>query len=60
MQKPWVEAVISSHVWKASLPANLGVGAHRLTVRARDEYGRELVAPMVLEVAERDRSVSPA
>jgi hypothetical protein len=60
MQKPWVEAVISSHVWKAPLPANLDVGAHRLTVRARDEYGRELVAHMVLEVTARDKPVSPA
>jgi C terminal of Calcineurin-like phosphoesterase/Calcineurin-like phosphoesterase len=33
MQKPWVQAVPSSHAWKAPLPADLAPGAHRVTVR---------------------------
>jgi hypothetical protein len=49
-RKPWVEPVRSSHVWTGRLPADLGPGAHRVTVRARDEYGREHVAHSVVEV----------
>jgi hypothetical protein len=48
-----VKAVTTSHIWAGALPANLGPGAHRLTIRARDEYGGEVVANMLLEVAER-------
>ncbi len=59
MQKPWVQAVPSSHVWKAPLPADLEPGAHRVTVRARDEYGRERVAHTLVEVAARETVVSP-
>jgi hypothetical protein len=49
--KPWVRAVPSSHLWKAPLPVGLQPGAHRLTVRARKDCGREEVAHVVLEVA---------
>lgn len=49
-RKPWVEAVCSSHVWTGRLPAGLEPGAHRVTVRASDEYGREHVAHSVIEV----------
>lgn len=51
LQKPWVRPVPSSHLWTAPLCASLAPGAHRLTVRAVDEYGRELTAHMMLEVA---------
>ena len=36
-QKPWVQAVPSSHVWTAPLPVGLEPGAHRVRVRAIDE-----------------------
>jgi C terminal of Calcineurin-like phosphoesterase/Calcineurin-like phosphoesterase len=49
-QKSWVRALPSSHLWKAPLPANLEPGAHRVTVRAIDEYERALVGHIVLEV----------
>jgi hypothetical protein len=60
MQKPWVQAVPSSHVWKAPLPARLEAGAHRVTVRVHDEYGRESVTHMLLEVGPRGTAASPA
>ena len=59
-QKSWVQAVPSSHVWTAPLPADLEPGAHRVTVRAIDEYGRERVAHMLLEVGARGAAPSPA
>jgi hypothetical protein len=49
--KSWMEPVPCSHIWKARLPAGLKAGAHRLIVRAWDEYGREHCARLVLEVA---------
>ena len=51
LQKAWVKPVPSSHLWTAPLCTNLAPGAHRLTLRAVDEYGRELTAYMMLEVA---------
>jgi hypothetical protein len=45
-----LQPVRSSHIWTAKLPPGLKPGAHRVVVRARDEYGREHVANMVLEV----------
>jgi hypothetical protein len=51
LQKPWVTPVPSSHLWTAPLCPNLAPGAHRLTLRAVDEYGREHTAHMMLEVA---------
>jgi len=51
-QKAWVRPVPSSHVWKAPLPRDLAPGAHCLTVKATDEYGRESAAYLVLEVKE--------
>jgi hypothetical protein len=50
-RKDWVQAVVSSHIWKAPLPCALPAGAHTLIVRAWDENGREHVARAVLEVA---------
>ncbi len=49
--KSWVRAVPSSHIWRAPLPAGLGPGAHRLTVRARQPEGTRHTAHIVLEVA---------
>lgn len=49
-KKPWVEPGKSSHVWQAGLPTDLTAGAHRVAVRATDEYGRFHAASMVLEV----------
>jgi hypothetical protein len=49
-RKTWVVPVRSSHVWKAGLPAGLAPGAHRVTVRATDEYGREHTAHLVIEI----------
>ena len=48
--KPWVKPELSSHLWQAVLPADLGPGTHRLRVRASDEYGAAHEASMVLEV----------
>jgi len=49
-KKQWVQAGKSSHVWQATLPANVEPGVHRVTVRATDEYGRTHTASMLLEV----------
>lgn len=49
-KKPWVSPSTSTHIWQTTLPADLPAGTHRLTVRARDEHGREHVGWMVLEV----------
>ena len=50
-QKPWVRPVSSSHLWRAAFPLDLGPGAHCLTVRATDEYRRQLTAHLMLEIA---------
>jgi hypothetical protein len=49
-RKPWVKPELSSHLWQASLPANLPTGTHLLSVRAKDEHGGRHAASMVLEV----------
>lgn len=49
-RKPWVQAVASSHIWQADLPATLKPGAHVLQICARDEYGREHTARSILQV----------
>ena len=49
-RKPWVKPELSSHLWQADLPVSLGVGTHRLQVRATDEYGGQHSASMILEV----------
>jgi hypothetical protein len=49
-KKSWVEAATSSHIWQSGMPGDLGVGTHRVAVRATDEYGRVHSASMVLEV----------
>jgi hypothetical protein len=50
-QKPWARPVASSHLWTAPVCTDLQPGAHRLTVRVGDEYGRQHLAHMVLEVS---------
>jgi hypothetical protein len=49
-KKPWVQPGVSTHLFAATLPENLGRGAHRITVRGSDEFGRAHQASMVLEV----------
>ena len=49
-KKPWVKSGASSHIWQATLPADIAVGTHRITVEAKDEHGRSHTAWMVLEV----------
>ena len=45
-----MQAVNSTHIWKASIPATLEPGTYRITANARDEYGRGHTAHAVLEV----------
>ena len=56
LQSPWVKAVASSHVWRTPLPPHLQPGIHRLTVRATDEYGRQLATHLMLEVTARAKA----
>ncbi len=56
LQRPWVQAVASSHIWTTPLLPCLQPGAHRLTVRATDEYGRELTTNLMLEVTARAKA----
>jgi hypothetical protein len=60
LQRPWVKAVSGSHIWKAPLLPSLKPGAHRLIVRAVDEYGREISTNVMLEVAARAKTSAPA
>jgi len=48
--KPWLEACVSSHVWQAPLPAELGPGCHRLIVTATNEFGVMHREELILEV----------
>ena len=48
--KPWVKAEISSHIWTGRLPANLAVGAHRVVVEAKTEYGDIVSGRIALEI----------
>jgi hypothetical protein len=49
-KKPWVNAGPSTHLWQATLPADLPTGAHRIAINAVDEYGEEHASWMILEV----------
>jgi hypothetical protein len=53
--QPWMRAVPTAHIWSAPFPHGLEAGAHRLTVRARNEFGAEHVAHMVVEIAAEQR-----
>lgn len=50
-KKPWVKAELSTHVFVAGLPEDLGPGVYTLTVRASDEFGRVHHAHQVVEIA---------
>ena len=50
VKKPWVKPDIVTHMFQATLPADLASGTHRLMVTATDEYGRTHASGMVLEV----------
>lgn len=50
--KSWVEAVPSSHVFVADLPADLQAGTTSVFVAAVDEFGRTHHAHRVLEIQE--------
>jgi len=49
--KPWVVAVPSSHIFVADLPESLKAGVYTLSVRAKDEFGREHHAHQLLEIS---------
>lgn len=48
--KPWVEASASSHLWCAPLPPDLAPGVYRLSAQAMDQFGREHVTQLILEL----------
>jgi 3',5'-cyclic AMP phosphodiesterase CpdA len=49
-KKPWVQPVVSTHLWQLPLTDTLPPGTHRIAVRGTDEFGRAHTAAMVLEV----------
>jgi hypothetical protein len=38
--KPWAYAVVTQHMWQAELPERPARGAHVVTVRVTDHFGR--------------------
>ena len=53
-KKPWVKAEPSSHIWAGRLPHDLEAGIHRIAVRVVDEYGREHLDNLVMELTAGD------
>ena len=49
-KKPWVRAEPSSHIWQATLPADLLPGLHRLNVTIKNEYGSHHQSALIFEV----------
>ena len=49
-KKPWVRAEPSSHIWQATLPADLTPGLHRLNVTVKNEYGALHHSALIFEV----------
>ncbi len=49
-KKPWAELEPCSHIWTAPLPADLEPGPHCITVLVVDEYGREHLDHLCMEV----------
>jgi hypothetical protein len=47
--KPWVEAAISSHIWRGALPS-LPTGTYAIHIDGRDAYGAPLGSNLVFEV----------
>jgi C terminal of Calcineurin-like phosphoesterase len=54
LQKPWMRALSSSHIWRAPLPTALRPGAYCASVQADDEYGRPLRTHVLFEVMASD------
>jgi hypothetical protein len=50
LTKPWVFPGKSSHIWQASLPADLAPGTYGIRAQGKDEYGQEHESMLVLEV----------
>jgi hypothetical protein len=50
LQKPWMRALSSSHIWRAPLPTTLRPGAYCASVQAENEYGRPLRTHVLFEV----------
>jgi len=48
--KPWVHPGKSSHIWQASLPADLAPGTYGIRAQGTDEYGQPHESMLVLEV----------
>jgi hypothetical protein len=48
--KPWVNPGKSSHIWQASLPADLAPGTYGIRAEGTDEYGQPHESMLVLEV----------
>jgi len=46
----WVEPEVSTHIWTASLPANLKAGIHRIVVKTTDQFGNNYQAGGIFEV----------
>jgi hypothetical protein len=46
----WVKPLNSTHIWTAPLPENLGKGAHKIVVSARDKEGRFYEAARIFEI----------
>lgn len=44
--------VNSTHLWRGSIPTNLSVGTHTITVRAKDMFGRTHTATSEYRIAE--------
>lgn len=54
VKKPWVEAEITSHLWRADLPTDLPPGTHTVAVTATDEFGATHTSHRVVEVTARN------
>ncbi len=48
--KSWVKPMATTHIWEAPLPEGLQPGAHTITVRSTDEYGRAHTEHKVFEI----------
>jgi hypothetical protein len=50
LQKPWMRALSSSHIWRAPMPTALRPGVYCVSVQADDEYARPLRTHLLFEV----------
>ncbi len=48
----WVYPELSTHIWTAPLPDELGIGVHKIVVRTIDQFGNEYQTASVFEVEE--------